>query len=207
MTQPDPDRLARLIDQTEIRDLVRRERFARDQRHWEVMRDCFHPEAWIRTSWYDGSATDYIPATQKMMEASPYGKHWVFPGFITIHGDRATVESPALIFNRLVLNGTEVDYQVYCRFHSRVQRLDGEWKLMSFHVIWERDIIRTLDPRTPLPFDWDEIATYRPTYRFLTWIQTSRGYTVNPDLLGDDRPEALAAFHAGENAWLRGEAG
>jgi len=57
----DPDlqqRLACIADREEIHELVRRERFARDQRHFELMRDCFHEEAHIRTSWFDGGAAD-----------------------------------------------------------------------------------------------------------------------------------------------------
>jgi hypothetical protein len=30
-----------------------------------------------------------------------------------------------------------------------------------------------------------------------------RGYKVNPELLGDDRPDLLEAFYAREQAWLK----
>lgn len=93
MTPELEQRLARMIDREEIRDLVSRERFARDQAHWDAMASCFHPDAHIRTSWFDGNAVDYIPATKKLLEMAPGSKHWVFPGFVQISGDRATVES------------------------------------------------------------------------------------------------------------------
>lgn len=48
------DRLQQMLDREELFDLVRRERFARDQRRFDVMRACFHDDAYIRTSWYDG---------------------------------------------------------------------------------------------------------------------------------------------------------
>jgi hypothetical protein len=47
-------------------------------------------------------------------------------------------------------------------------------------------------------------ATLRPSYRFLSYIQQSRGVKVNPNLLGDDRPDELNAFHEGEERWLTG---
>jgi hypothetical protein len=198
-------RLAASVDREEIRDLVRRERFARDQQHFDVMRDCFWNEAHIRSSWFDGNAVDYVESTRS--RAGRYGnsKHWVFPGFLQIAGDRATVESPALIFNRIAMNGTEVDTQVWCRFFSRVLRRGDTWRLMSFEVLFERDLMRPVDPTLPLPIDWNVLGTYRPSYRFLTYVQESRGTRVNPDLYGDDRPDALAAFHAGEKGWLAGE--
>ena len=201
MTDDPTTRLAEMADRLEIQELVRRERFARDQRHWDVMRECFHPDARIRTSWYDGTAEDYIPATQRLMETSPHGKHWVLSGYVTINGDRATVESPASIFNRLHLNEVEVDYFVYCRFHSRVERRAGRWRLSSFDVLWERDVLRPLDPSAPVPVPAQDLARFRPSYRFLAYIQDSRGYRVRDDLPGDDRPEILIAFYADADAW------
>ena len=196
-------RLAQMLDREEIRDLVARERFARDQGHWDVMSQCFHPNAHIRTSWYDGNGVDYIPATKKLLQMAPGSKHWVFPGFVQVNGDRATVESPGLIMNRIALEGVEVDYQVFCRYQSRVERRDGVWRLLTFEVIFERDVMKTLDPSRSLPIDWDRLATYRPSYRFLAYLQDSRGFKLSHDLLGDDRPQELARFHQGEADWLR----
>lgn len=204
MTSKLDARLAKMLDREEIRDLVRRERFARDQGHWQVMAECFHPDAHIRTSWYDGNGVDYIPATQKLLKAVPGSKHWVFPGFVQVEEDRATVESPGMIFNRIVLEGIEVDYHIFCRYQSRVERRDDIWRLLTFEVIFERDLMRALDPSKALPIDWDLLATYRPTYRFLAYLQDRRGFNLSHDLLGDDRTETLHKFHEGENRWLQG---
>ena len=203
MTPELEKRFAAMVDRQEIQDLVARERFSRDQERWDVMAACFHPDAHIRTSWYDGNGVDYIPATKKMMARAPGGKHWTFPGFVQVNGDRATVESPGLIINRIVLDGVEVDYQVFYRHHSRAERRDGVWRLMTFEVIFERDMMRPLNPSETLPIDWDRLATYRPTYRFLAYLQDMRGYNLSHELLGDDRPEQLAKFHEGEEHWLR----
>ena len=109
-----------------------------------------------------------------------------------------------MIFNRIVLEGVEVDFHVYCRFFSRVVRDAGAWKLMSFEVIFERDIMHCVNAADTLPVDWTVLAGYRPSYRFLTYAQEVRGTRVNPDLYGDDRREALDGFYAGEAAWLAG---
>jgi len=204
MGTPSDDRLAVVLDREEIFDLVRRERFARDQRRFDVMKACFHSDARIRTSWFDGKADDYVNTTAS--RAGRYGnsKHWVFPGFLKIAGDRATVESPALIFNRFLLEGTEVDTHVFCRFFSRVERRDDVWRLMSFEVIFERDVMRTVNPQHQLPVDWNRLESYSPSYRVLTYVQESRGISVNPDLYGDDRRDQLDEFHAGEDLWLAG---
>lgn len=197
-------RTERIADREEILELVRRERFARDQRHFDVMRDCFHDDAHIRTSWFDGGAADYVKASADRADLSPNSKHWVFPGFVRTEAERATVESPAMIFNCFPLDGVEVQMQVYCRFFSRVTRSGGVWRLSSFEVLFEHDTLRTVDPRQVLPVDWDVLAGYRFSYRFLTHVQSSRGYRVNPDLYGDDRRPQLLGFMAEQDRWLAG---
>ena len=198
-------RLQTLLDREELFDLVRRERFARDQRRFDVMSACFHRDAYVRTSWYDGHGGEaYVEATRKWMSATGNSKHWVFPAFAQIDGDRATVESPAMIFNRAKLEGVEVDFHVFCRFFSRAVREAGVWKLLSFEVLFERDVMKPVNPSEALPVDWAVLATMRPSYKFLTYMQHARGVKVNPDLLGDDRPDQLRAFHQGEERWLAG---
>ena len=170
------------------------------------MRECFHDDAYVRTSWYDGHGGEaYVEATRQWMSKAGNSKHWVFPAYARIAGDKATVESPAMIFNRARLEGVEVDFHVFCRFFSRALRVDGAWKLLTFEVLFERDIMRAVNPADALPIDWAVLKTLRPSYCFLAYMQLSRGVEVNPDLLGDDRPEQLAAFHAGEEAWLAAE--
>jgi hypothetical protein len=203
MNASDEARLRHQHDRQELFDLVRRERFARDQRRFDVMAACFHRDAYVRTSWYDGTGGDaYVEASRKWMSNTGNSKHWVFPAFAQVRGDRATVESPAMIFNRARLDGTEIDFQVFCRFFSRAVREDGVWKIASFHVLFERDVMASVLASDPLPVDRALLDTMRPSYKFLTYIQRSRGIQVNQDLLGDDRPDELAAFHSGEERWL-----
>lgn len=200
-------RLSAFIDREDLFDLVRRERFARDQRRFDVMADCFHRDAYVRTSWYEGhGGVAYVEATRSFMNKAGNGKHWVFPAFAELAGDRATVESPAMIFSRVILDRAEADLHVFCRFFSRAVRVGDGWKLMSFHVFFERDVLKPVNPIETLPIDWSLIATLRPSYKFLAYVQRTRGVTVDPALLGDDRPHELAAFHAAESSWLVGNA-
>lgn len=197
-------RLTVLADREEIFDLARRERFARDLQDFETMRDCFHADAYIRSSWFPGgNADEYVAATRERMKKSSTSRHWVFPADLRIVGDRATLESPATIFDRTRLSGVDVDFYVFCRFFSRVERREGVWRLLSFEVIFEKDVLACVDPRQPLPVDWDRLATYRPSYRFLSYIQESRGHTVSHELYGDDCKDSLLAFYTRERQWLQ----
>lgn len=199
-------RFQEVVEREELFDLVRRERFARDQRRFDEMRSCFHDDAHVRTSWYDAHGGQaYVDATRKIMaDSKNLSKHWIFPAIAKINGDRATVESPAKIFGRQLLQDVEIVYHVYCRFFSRCVRENGAWKILTFEVLWEYDEMRPARPNEKLPFDYAALASLRPSYRHLAYMQLQRGVKVNPNLLGDDQPEQLAAFHAGEDAWLAG---
>jgi len=195
-------RLERLLDRTEIFDLVRFERFCRDQRDFAGLLGCYVKNAPVRTSWFEGNVEDFAEASGKKMKSGSPAKHWIMPAKLEIKDSRALVESTACIFDRLTFDGIEFDTFAYCRFFSRVIRTANGWKLGSFEAIYQRDQMQTVDPRDPLPVDWKVIATLRPSYKFLGYTQLKRGYKVNPELLGDDRPDLVEAFYAGEQKWL-----
>ena len=195
-------RVARLLDRTEIFDLVRFERLCRDQRDFSGMVACYVANAPVRTTWFDGTVEDFAEASRRKMTSGSQAKHWIMPARLEIADARALVESPALIFDRLTFDGIEFDIFQYCRFVSRVIKTTAGWRLGSFEGIYQRDQMQTVDPSQPLPVDWDVIATLRPSYKFIGYTQVKRGYNVNPDLLGDDRPDLLDAFYAREQKWL-----
>jgi SnoaL-like domain len=198
-----PARLERLLDRTEIFDLVRFERLCRDQRDFPGMVGCYVPKAPVRTSWFDGTVEDFAEASrQKMASGASQAKHWIMPARLEINDARALVESPAVIFDRITFDGIEFDIFQYCRFVSRVLKTAEGWKLGSFEGIYQRDRLETVDPRDQLPVDWAVIATLRPSYKFMGYTQIKRGYKLNPELLGDDRPDLLATFYAREKEWL-----
>jgi hypothetical protein len=198
------ERIQRLLDRTEIFDLVRIERFYRDQRNWTGLIGCYIKNAPIRTTCFEGSIEDFAEASGRKMTGpgASAAKHWIFPTILDINKDRALVESPAAIFDRLTFDGVEFDTLQYCRFCSRVVATAAGWRLASFEGIYQRDHLRSVNPAEPLPVDWEVIKTLRPSYKFLAYTQLRRGYQVNPDLLGDDRPDLLAAFYAREQRWL-----
>lgn len=195
-------RLERLLDRTEIFDLVRFERLCRDQRDFPAMVACYIKNAPVRTTWFDGTIEDFAEASRKKMTSGSQAKHWIMPTRLEIKDGRALVESTACIFDRLTFDGIEFDTFQYCRFFSRVVQTDDGWKLGSFEGIYQRDQMQTVDPRDPLPVDWDVIKTLRPSYKFIGYTQIKRGYALNPELLGDDRPDLVEAFYARENRWL-----
>ena len=60
-------RLERLLDRTEIFDLVRFERLCRDQRDFAGMVGCYVANAPVRTTWFEGTVEDFAEASRKKM--------------------------------------------------------------------------------------------------------------------------------------------
>ena len=195
-------RLERQLDRTEIFDLARFERLCRDQRDFSSMVECYVKNAPVRTTWFDGTVEEFAEASRRKMTSGSQAKHWIMPSRLEIKDDRALVESPACIFDRLTFDGVEFDTFQYCRFHSRVIKTANGWKLGSFEGIYQRDQMQTVDPRDPLPVDWNVIESMRPSYKFIGYTQVKRGYKLNPELLGDDRPDLVDAFYVREKKWL-----
>jgi len=82
-----------MSDREEIADLARRERFARDTADWEVLEACYWPDALIRTTWFKGSATEFIAGSKGLRAGGMISKHEISPANIRIVDDRALVES------------------------------------------------------------------------------------------------------------------
>jgi len=198
------EKIQLLLERSEIFDLVRIERFYRDQRDWDGLLGSYVAHAPVRTTWFDGNIEDFVDASRRKMSGpgASAAKHWIFPTALRITGERALVESPAAIFDRLTFDDVEFDSFQYCRFVSRLVRTSAGWRLASFEGIYQRDHLRSVNPAELLPVDWEVIKTLRPSYKFLAYTQLRRGYKVDPELLGDDRPDLLAAFYAREQRWL-----
>jgi hypothetical protein len=194
-----------LYTELAIRKLACEERLWRDTAQFDKVAECFEADAYVRTTWFEGTAADYIAQSIEIAKSGRRSMHPMWPAEVKIIGDRATVESMAEIRNRNLVEGVEVDMTMECRFFSRVHRVEGRWKFTSFEGIYIKDRLQSVRPGEDLPIDWDKWSSLRPSYRSLAYIQSLRGYEVSADLLGDDRPDLLERFYRDAHQWLSGE--
>jgi hypothetical protein len=194
--------LSSIEDRTLIAELARRERFARDTADWDTLEDCFWPDALIRTTWFKGSAADFIAGSRKMRAGGMISKHEISPAVIRIVGDRALVESNGQIIVRMMFKGVECDAHSWTRFFSRVQRKDGVWRLQSWDSIYVKDRLDPVDWAAPPVIDREKLAQCRPAYRHFHYTIIEDGGHCNDDLPGDDRPELVREFYSDAERWL-----
>ncbi len=189
-------------DITAITQLVVRERESRDMGYWNRMRDCFHPDSEINISWFRGNGHDFVEGSRDMAARGMLAKHRLGPVLVTLNGERALATLSGIIDIPTELEGKQFTLSAHCLMLYRVSKREGQWKLNSFEVIYRRDefVPAILGQTANLPADL--LASYRPSYRNLCYSLHLKGYTPNPDLAGEDRPETVQAILARVYQWL-----
>lgn len=184
--------------------LVLRERQARDRRWWDRERDCFHPDATVQVTWFDGSAADFVAGSAEMAAGGTDTAHLLQPPIVHLGSerpDRAMVELGVTITSRTTVNRLEVDVASVGRILYRTERRAGEWRITSLTCVYARDTLTATTPGRVLRIPAEELAGYRTSYRMLSWTFARRGIPVRDDMLGDDRPVEVARFYDESFAW------
>jgi hypothetical protein len=188
-------------DITQITQLILRERTSRDLGDWDRMRDCFHPDSIVRISWFNGSGPDFVKGSIDMAKRGMLAKHRLAPILVDLHGDRAVASLTGIIDIHMVIDGVDLVLSAYGRFLYRVERRDQVWRIYGFDCIYQRDELTPVILGTTVKIDPEKIKNFRPSYRNLCYCLSLTGYTPNPDLPGEDRPETAQKLMAEINAW------
>jgi hypothetical protein len=193
------------LDKLAIAELAQTERNARDNRQWDLMAECYHPGSRVFLSWFDGTAAAFIAAS-KVMGEEPGGHaiHSLGPTLVRISGDRALADTPCAILFRRVFDGLACDMTSYCRHHSRVERVEGRWRLRSLVGVYEKNTLAPVIPGQVPAIDSDKLSTFRAGYAFQSYFRAQEGKPVHHDRPGTDRPDLVARFHEAEDKWLAG---
>ncbi|WP_329252718.1 nuclear transport factor 2 family protein [Actinoallomurus sp. NBC_01490] len=187
-------------DVIEIMQVIIQERQARDRGWWEELPRFYHPEAQIQTSWFSGPVSEYIERSVSMAVTDP-AYHRLGQAAIRVNGHRAVAEVPMTIEFRGQMAGVEADLTVYIRLLHRVERREGQWRLLASTAIFERDTMAPAVPGAPLRLEADALTGFRPSYRLLSLWLTEHGHRVGTDRYGLDRPGEVDALYQDTFAW------
>lgn len=187
-------------DVMSVLDLIAHERQARDRGWWSRLERCYTPEATIRTSWFDGTAVEYIEVSKRVFDHTPSTHRLGLP-VVDINGARAIAEVPVTIEMRGTFRGVETDLVAYLRMLHRAERGAGGWRLAASVAIFDHDTMTSAVPGIALTLNPGDLQGTRPSYRMLSLWMTERGYTVPADRHGVDRPTDLTALYDDAYAW------
>jgi hypothetical protein len=193
-------------DEVAIASIVTGERWARDMAQWDVMQAAYHPGATVDISWITGPAAEFVAQSKQHYERGTRSLHLLGPVLVKVNGDRATADAGAQILIPGSIRGVECMTQSYCRIVERLERRGGRWGIVLLESIYQMETIVPANPAQTLKIDPAKLASYRASYRFMSYVQEERGTKMRDDLPGIDRPEAIAQLYSRNTAWLKGVA-
>jgi SnoaL-like domain len=196
-----PQALYDAADVSAVTQLILKERESRDLGRWNDMRDCFHPDAQVRVSWFRGSAEDFIKASIDMASRM-VNRHRLAPIHVVLSGNRAVATLSAIVEIPTRLEEVDMMLLIYARFVYRAEKRRDEWRILSFDAIYLRDELTPAISGHTISIDVRELQAFRPTYRLLSYVLSKHGYTIAPDLPGEDRPETVQLLMHEVFAWL-----
>lgn len=193
-----------ILDRAAIADLIQRERAARDSAFWDEMAGYYHPDSWIEVAWFKGSGEEFVRLTKKNWRSSGnINFHDLGAAVVTLNKDRAIAEMACTLHGFYNRDGVDVTGTGYIRLLWRAKRLEGRWLIAGLRGLYIRDLLQPCNPNQRIVLDEEKLATYRPSYKFLTATLTYLGRQPTNDLPGVDRPETVTALREGELAWLQ----
>lgn len=196
----------------EIKSTLTRERYYRDSAQWVKLRESYHPDAGrtlIKVSWFEGNADEFVAASKKMAAAGTVASHLYLPMEVHFSNDRSRAVSEATGNVTIRFPFEEHMYELvsYTRFISKLEKVGDDWKILTLEPIYDRDTIVPVTPVAPTltngPMPTFTKGT-RESYRCLAWVLDLRGYKVDMELAGTDRPETVEKLMESYFEWLRG---
>ena len=190
-------------DVTENTQLVIRERQSRVRRLTDQLRDCFHPDATVATSWLQGSAEAFVTAAG----GGASGRRGTIlnrlgPPLVHHCGGRAVVELPSTTTRSISVHGVEAEFTSFMRLVYRTESRDGIWRISDLTAVYEWDTLHPAVPGTSLRVEPGAVAGLRLSYRWLAYTRSLEGETVSTDLPGTDRIDAVNTLYEAAFTWL-----
>jgi hypothetical protein len=147
----------------------------RDLGEWDKLQDLFHPDGEIEVTWFEGKASDFIEGSRRMGGSALKTKHLVGTPVVTFHGDRALVETNAVIVaDNAALN---LGCAVHNRFFDKVERREGVWKLVKRQSIY--DMGSFTFPGGIVEIEQQVVAKYPREYAALAYLLEKSGFPVS----------------------------
>ena len=194
--------LTELLDRAAITQVVQDWGLARDDGRWDQLRACYTPDAVMHTTWFVGGAAEFVERSMAAARAGARVQHFIGAATIALKGHKAVAETRMILLVRGRLDGIEVDATCWGRFHDRMVKRDGRWRILKRVPVYEKDRLDPVDPTARLALDAEALARQADGCRHLTYMQSRGGMAIMPDLAvpGSD---ALQRLEAESVAWLK----
>ncbi|HYF09710.1 MAG TPA: nuclear transport factor 2 family protein [Acetobacteraceae bacterium] len=192
-----------LADELALRTLVQNWAVWRDAGDWDRFSTCWHDDARMMATWFQGPAAEFIRVSKAGFERGVNILHFLGGTSVDLVGERAIVQTKMTISQRAEIEGVPVDVVCTGRFYDFCERRQGRWAIVLRQPIYEKDRMDPVDPAATLTLDPVLLGRFPEGYRHLAYLQTRIGFAVKPDMPGLKGPEVQALYASGA-AWLAG---
>lgn len=166
---------ATLQDRQDIADLMTGW-IHRDLGEWDGLRELFHPDARIEITWFEGPATDFVDASERMGASDFRTKHLITAPRVTFSDDgtRAFCETNAVIIGENTALG--LGCENHNRFLDRVERRDGRWRIADRKSVYDFGLFTF--PTGPVEIDRSVLGQHPREYGALAYLLDASGFPV-----------------------------
>lgn len=193
------------LDRQQIASLINDWAVFRDAGAWDKLRIVWHEDGRIHTTWFSGSADDFIRASIVSWNRGVSVLHFLGGTSIELRNStRAIAQTKMTISQRAAVDRVLCDCNCTGRFYDFFENRNGKWGLVLRQPIYERDRIDPVDPGANLSLNIAKLADFPEGYQHLAYLQLSMGLPVAKDLPGLRGAKVDALYLLGER-WLDGE--
>jgi hypothetical protein len=190
--------------ETDIRSVIEAWAIWRDSGAWEELRSTWAANGRMNTTWFRGSASDFIQAAREAFMAGTLAHHFLGGSVVYVAGRRATAQTRVTISQRLMLTGTEVDVTCVAVFFDFFAQHEQGWQLVLREPVYEKDRLDSVVPGEVPALDHEVLASLPQGCRHLLYCQMASGLRVRADVLTAGS-EGLARLHLDAQDWLAGK--
>ncbi|MFJ3698795.1 nuclear transport factor 2 family protein [Streptomyces sp. NPDC090052] len=171
----------------------------RDLGEWEQLGELFHSDGTIEISWFEGPAADFVAASARMGASDLRSKHQIGGPSITFNGDRALVETSAMLIAENV--ALDLGCTAHNRFWDRVEKRDGDWRIVHRASVYDMSSFNFLAKVQDI--DESAVRRYPREYAALAYVLEKSGYSVAREF-PTRKSELETRMKAAGRAWLDG---
>jgi hypothetical protein len=150
------ERIARMLDQHEIREVLVRYCRGIDRQDDDLIRSAYHPDAWEHHGAFRGrDIEDFLGYARDRSGLFERVAHYICNQYIELAGDVAHSETYAIALHQSRTDG-EIGHTIFGgRYLDRMERRDGRWAIADRVVVcdWSR-----VDAVTP----WERASLFAP---------------------------------------------
>jgi len=205
------ERIERAVARSEILEIAMHSWMCRDRGDWDALVDCFHADAHIVNSWFEGNAHEFIAGSRNMMRGHDPGdsqKHFAGNRRAQVNGDRAVCEYYLTLHQRRRIDGYLFDLQTWSCVLDMFERRDGAWRVLGRWSIYEKD---RMDPHKPgeVPaqfFEDMDLSPFPEALQYHCWRNARHSGEMPAENIVIEGTERAEATRDAARLWLDGGA-